>query len=142
MSKEKMFGMFKVRLDSEIPYGEFILTCKSKDELNMFFYSRADLLQLITKLENTLQARIAELTAENAALREHVRWIPVSERLPELQDPCLVIYRSIDAISAIGLRYRQDVLDGYVWIDEDGLASPAGNVTHWMPLPKPPEEQE
>ncbi len=95
-----------------------------------------------TDIYNRAYEAIIISMEENSELREQVRWIPVGERLPELQDPCLVIYRSIDAISAIGLRYRQDVLDGYVWIDEDGLASPADNVTHWKPLPSFPERED
>lgn len=57
-------------------------------------------------------------------------WIPVTERLPSVGEKVLVItigegkqYVETDTLLATG-----------EWIDY-------GNVTHWMPLPEPPEEE-
>ena len=68
-------------------------------------------------------ARIAELEAER-------RWIPVSERLPEEGHKVLVLLT--DGAISIDLIYGNDFLYEN-WV---------GDITHWMPLPEPPEVQE
>jgi len=91
----------------------------------------------ITVLRDTILCRdiairfgdkhITELEAENTALREQVRWVPVSERLPD--DHGFFI-----AITGSGHRclLGYNTTHGWQW---DGSA-----VTHWMPLPPPPTE--
>lgn len=54
------------------------------------------------------------------------KWIPVTERLPEKNTWVL----------AYG-KYNDHVVD---YVDINGLWS-YGNITHWMPLPEPPEEK-
>lgn len=60
------------------------------------------------------------------------RWIPVTERLPELIVPCLVYNKSQPTM--VGWR-----------IDDKRFRIPGSYLpdhpTHWMPLPKPPEEE-
>lgn len=85
-----------------------------------------------------LNARIAELEAAQ-------RWIPVSERLPEFNKVVAVIDMS-DKDShlcnvyetAILVEVRGDTRFGF--IGHSGWDS--SDVTHWMPLPQPPEAQE
>ena len=114
---------------------------------------------------NKLEARIAELEAELKELQDDFvssqnmlggavleierrannvheleaaqRWIPVGERLPEKEDGYLTAYRTKDAIGAVTLRVY---VGGGRWFDGniDYEVSPQ-NVTHWMPLPVPPE---
>lgn len=55
---------------------------------------------------------------------ERQRWIPCSERLPEAGEEVLVFSRS----RGIAVDYYDRCLFGYA------------DVTHWMPLPEPPEE--
>ena len=52
------------------------------------------------------------------------RWIPVTERLPELNENVLV-YSAHSGLIRI---------DANIWFDR--------NATHWMPLPHPPKEGE
>lgn len=55
---------------------------------------------------------------------KRTRWIPCSERLPEAGAEVLVFSRS----RGIAVDYYDRCLFGYA------------DVTHWMPLPEPPEE--
>ena len=79
---------------------------------------------------------IERLTAENAALREKQRWIPVTERLPERDVQVLGWYKD-NPFS----QYRPEVVawngNGWVFVYAHRYVT---NVTHWMPLPKAPEE--
>jgi hypothetical protein len=75
--------------------------------------------------------KIARLTAELAELRERTRWIPVSEGLPEDSG------RYICAI-----RYNEEPKK--MWVEQRfwnifGWDMYTSIVTHWMPLPEPPE---
>ena len=54
---------------------------------------------------------------------ERTRWIPCSERLPEVGEEVLVYSRS----SGMAVDYYDRGLFGY------------SGVTHWMPMPEPPE---
>ena len=81
---------------------------------------------------------IRRLTAENAALREKPRWIPVAERLPERDVQVLGWYKD-NPFS----QYRPGVVawngNGLVLVYAHRYVT---NVTHWMPLPDAPEEGE
>ena len=88
---------------------------------------------------NTAAADLIErLTAENAALREKPRWIPVAERLPERDVQVLGWYKD-NPFS----QYRPGVVawngNGLVLVYAHRYVT---NVTHWMPLPDAPEEGE
>jgi hypothetical protein len=72
---------------------------------------------------------------------EHFRagWIPVSERLPELTEPsCL--FRTTGG----GVYFGYHLVDRPVWV-APGIRDYYGvlyeTVTHWMPLPPPPEDE-
>jgi hypothetical protein len=59
------------------------------------------------------------------------KWIPVTERLPELNAPCLVYNKA------------QPMMVGWR-IDDKRFSIPGSflpdHPTHWMPLPEPPKE--
>ena len=105
---------------------------------------------------------IERLTAENAALRENQRWIPVTERPPEERVLVNVVwvnrapepyYKKIKGVpfSDTACFYRGrwywdspvvlDLLAEY-GEDEIDLVDEAVEITHWMPLPEAPEEGE
>ena len=84
------------------------------------------------------------------------RWIPVTERLPEIyeKDPnwsATVLFRTAQGHIHSGYRnigkpqtsfYDDDWTPPY-WLDEsENLSFEEGEVTHWMPLPEPPKEGE
>ena len=102
---------------------------------------------------------IERLTAENAALREKQRWIPVTERPPEERTLVNVVwvnrepepyYKKIKGVpfSDTACFYRGrwywdspvvlDLLAEY-GEDEIDLVDEAVEITHWMPLPGAPE---
>lgn len=71
-----------------------------------------------------------------ALLRNPPRWIPVSERLPEEFATVLVVI-STPSGSHVSFMSRH-AQDGF-WQHADGDIDEI-NVTHWMPLPDPPDE--
>lgn len=73
--------------------------------------------------------RIKAIPAADVVKRP--RWIPVTERLPE-KDKWVLRYSAITG--ATWLAYRNSI---GVWMDEQGKAP---YITHWMPLPEPPED--
>ena len=104
--------------------------------------------ELTTRIAE-LEGKIDQLTAHDATERQddkspndtqtqtivYGKWIPVSERLPE-------VYRDGDGEFIPFLVCENDkdypyraIYDGLNWGDGMFVA----DVTHWMPLPKPPE---
>ena len=94
--------------------------------------------------------RIANQSTHIAALQQEIeklrgllpRWIPMAERLPELDELVLVI--------ASGKPKENITLDGAIelatlysdgWCLETWPEWTGANVTYWMPLPEPPEEE-
>lgn len=78
--------------------------------------------------------KVADIDA--APTIEQPRWIPVTERLPKSRMAVLgVLWRNTVDI----VWYDKD--DG-VWQNEWVNAYNDGEVTHWMPLPTPPKENE
>ena len=72
------------------------------------------------------------------------RWIPVSEQLPEFI-PCSAgsAYSEAVNIWTTGKKVMVGVWDGIDWIAPfDCWEAWGDEVTHWMPLPKPPKMDE
>ena len=85
----------------------------------------------IDELFDTLLDEIERLQAER-------RWIPVSERLPEIYEPVLTIYFTLGGASQHEIRVRV-ADDKWTSVHEEDLNYSSNVLTHWMPLPEPPE---
>lgn len=68
-----------------------------------------------------------------------MKWIPVTERLPEESCKCLCANEMGDIVLApYSNRYRAfNAID-----DDEGDRWKFDYVTHWMPLPLPPETEK
>ena len=84
-----------------------------------------------TPIDVALRKRIAELEAAQ-------RWIPVSERLPQIGVRVLFYNNFIKNI-------HKGWFSGDEWTSDIGIfynGDKLKRITHWMPLPEPPEVQE
>lgn len=88
---------------------------------------KIDALAYIQQLEN----QIADVG------KTSTRWISVKKRLPENGQKVIAAFRNSGGWIVDQARYSNGEFDfaswAYVWDD---------NITHWMPLPKPPEVEE
>lgn len=93
-----------------------------------------------------LTDRCARYAEEIAVLQEKTRWIPVTERLPEENEPYIVSCDDSMCPHDEGIWYARGVVvvaeyynGAWTW-DENGTEYSLENiVTHWMPLPAGPE---
>lgn len=92
-----------------------------------------------------IEARIATLTAENEALKLRNRWIPVSERLPKRYEEVYIYPTQEDyGEHHVGEMMSEDgVFQYFVYEPGEGYVGyKTTKITHWMPLPPPPREQD
>jgi hypothetical protein len=68
------------------------------------------------------------------------KWIPVSERLPNINQSALVYFDSGNM--AVGFWYDVDFGQPLweTWTDDGWTTCADCAPTHWMPLPEPPKE--
>ena len=106
--------------------------------------SKRELLDAAADLIERLTDRCARYAEEIAVAQERQRWIYVTERLPEEGVPVLINYIGTDGeVYADGVAVWTEC--GCFWWEgsladcEEDVAVP---ITHWMPLPEPPEEVE
>lgn len=103
-------------------------------------YSLVHFLEREQTKENTLAAYKAGLEA--GAARAAPKWIKCSERLPEALETVLVMLSGI-AIPCYGYRLGYGISYWAVCDDAGELDNYLDNkVSHWMPLPKAPEEEK
>lgn len=83
-------------------------------------------------------ARMLNVTAKRLReLDEKQRWIPVTERLPFAEYGESNDVLAVTELDVIRVLY----FDGGNWCFQNGDCCPH-KVTHWMPLPEPPKEEE
>ena len=89
--------------------------------------------ELIEKLTD----RCARYAEEIAVAQEKTRWIPVTERLPEVwrNDETAELVNYMIYSPYFGVDIGNYHAEAKTWLC---MALPC-TVTHWMPLPKPPE---
>ena len=68
-------------------------------------------------------------------------WTPVTERLPEGKDGNYIVAIKTSRGVEVHEAYYYKAWDSYEWYDPVEEYQKY-DVTHWMPLPKPPEECE
>lgn len=86
-----------------------------------------------------IQHAAADARTEIVELRKTIRqlqsWIPVSERLPEEGQECLVYSENTDdEFCRFAARWT-----GEVWQTNGGVRWNAKLLPYWMPLPEPPD---
>lgn len=91
-----------------------------------------ELVEIIKELGYpTNQDIYAQAIEEAIQLLERTRWIPVSERLP-VNSNLIMFYTKYDGM-------RMGRFNGDDWNTVCNVKFSKMAVTHWMPLPKPPE---
>ena len=106
----------------------------------------SDTLDMVLRINAEQRKKIEEISAENARLRaeldaerERNRWIPVSEKLPEDEENVLVNITEVDGSPVIDFGYYtpgNNAFEGW----QTNYFMAFGKVTHWRPLPEPPEQ--
>lgn len=136
MSKiPEVFAIFEQKLAHVLSFT--VVPLKSKDlknaleEILTYFSS-------IVERASKAESRIAELEAER-------RWRIIADgEFPEDRATVLVAFteypEQIDILTATYYKHYEGFGGVDNWWDIEGWYS--GNVTHWMPLPQPPEERK
>jgi hypothetical protein len=117
--------------------------------------SNEDLLKLVTAQYNRVFEEMRKV--EDQLFRQILantpskidEWIKLSDRLPELYDYVLVCaaFKGTDEPQPIaiarrekeGWRFLNDCRGNYCWAWDIDYGMEGDDITHWMPLPKPPE---
>lgn len=103
-----------------------------KDALRIIFDS-------VGKPATEIYQKVRELPPTEAV--ERTRWIPVTERLPGDEQRVLAYYGFDRGDGYLGMMFTQ-VLDYFARDPRPHFQHEGTNgmkVTHWMPLPEPPE---
>lgn len=68
------------------------------------------------------------------------KWIKLSEEIPDQKSYDVLVFSSQGLYKSLGMNKKIDVFHWYKTdfgdMDEDYF----GEITHWMPLPNPPED--
>ena len=122
-------------------YEELVKRLRKLADEQFFDFEKSPYLQAAAAIEE-LSKRVDESIPKDDAefiIAEVAkpRWIPVTERVPEVDQPVMIcafwksvgegVYRGHDGFHHVWKMYTSS---GTYWDDE---------VTHWMPLPQPPK---
>ena len=101
--------------------------------------------RLLNEAANAIEDLITALTASNEVIaKSKPQWIPVTERLPNCNG-CYLVWRPHFFGGKIGMPSICYFDGSNTWHDSYGvdferILHPE-DVTHWMPLPEPPETE-
>lgn len=99
-------------------------------------YQEKELIEFCYNCMEHVIDRLPQYYQENAV--EESRWIPVSERMPELDTPVLAQWRRYYSDeNNIDILYLNGLGEWYA-----DLGMPNGKIIAWMPLPEPYKEGE
>jgi hypothetical protein len=84
-----------------------------------------------------VDAEIEHLRAEVAELRERLRWRDLRTELPPEDERYLILY-----MTRAGRRARPFIGDYVLHEGWSGVQAGADIVTHWLPIPADPSQQE
>lgn len=135
---------FGVKTDEIYPTFE----CSDFDAVGEYALSLIQQLQdqnaSLKSLVTAAHAEIADLDTEVEELHDRIpRWISVEERLPEYDIDVLVCATG-DFGSVITITSYSDHLHGFNikgWVSPWQYFHKNYTITHWMPIPQPPEEE-
>lgn len=98
--------------------------------------------RLLNEATDAIEDLITALTASNEVIAKNKpKWIPVTERLPPISEE-VIVFADRTTIRIWSLeRYHPTIADVF-WEREDGYHEENDVVSHWMPLPQPPESEE
>lgn len=78
-------------------------------------------------------------TVDQRCLQPVEEWISVKEMLPEVFDEVIVYFNGFISIAWRETEKRKNGIVGWHWNSQMSYPESLVNVTHWMPLPIPPE---
>ena len=116
----------------------------TKEAITLFGGAATELVCALSKPENNttqLQRYIDAYDMAISALRAQQEkpfggWISVKDKLPEVGD----WNKNVLTISDVG-QFRVAYYDGHCWRNSIGeIVGWLAPITHWMPLPEPPQE--
>lgn len=130
--------------------------CAKLDASNSTYAEAANAIEELQTAEKKYLANISALETENQHLKRERYWIPVTERLPDAGrylaltpsfinggEPVARILRFSKNLESVD-RYDFEGIkrSGWYYYDDEYGNIEVDTVTHWMPLPTPPTEEE
>lgn len=107
---------------------------QAEDDYGYYFCVERMLTKAADAIESTSKAYQMMAEAYESEVTKHY-WIPVTERLPEHSGDYLVY--------SVGGNWEQlSTIEIAFWNDKNFIVQSFFAVTHWMPLPQPPEREE
>lgn len=134
-----------------VDIGEVKRHIKPKADSTLRNMRKDELIEYIRCLENNYNVAVS-FNENQAKYIESLGalpvWIPVTERLPEIYSPVLIKYLSAqDRTASPDFVDTAVMMPGDIWYWWEGDVgdcdiSVSCIITHWMPLPEPPKEED